>query len=123
MEQILYKKGSLKQLKATTMKMEEYRNPQQVYEVSVLCILQFNIDGKGKALVQKGTVEIVEYLAYGSLNRNYLTKTSEYVIMSYSKLEELMLSPDWIHSDYSPDSTMYPIEEIMKKCSPTTKEE
>lgn len=124
MSQYLYKRGSLKQLKKTTIKLDVGESPQRVYEVTTIAILNYNIDGKGSGLVEKGAIEVVEYTSeYGRIYRSSLFKNSEYVIMSYSKLEEIMLSPDWIVSDYSPSDSEHPIDEIMEIGSHAKKEE
>ena len=124
MSQFLYKKGSLKNLKKTIYKLNEGCVLRHVYEVTAIAILNYNIDGVGSAIVEKCEIEVVDYSGkYDILYREAICKNSKYVIMSYSKLEEIMLSPEWIVSDYSPDSNEYPIEEILKTGSHATKED
>ena len=119
----LYKKDSLKNLKKTIIELRENEVLLHVYEVTAICILNYNIDGVGSAIVEKCEIESVESLRYGDSLRYYICKKSKYVIMSYSKLEEIMLSPEWIVSDYSPDDRRHPIDEILKTGSHATKED
>ena len=119
----LYKKDSLKNLKKTIIELRENEVLLHVYEVTAICILNYNIDGVGSAIVEKCEIESVESLRYGDSLRYYICKKSKYVIMSYSKLEEIMLSPEWIVSDYSPADRSHPIDEILKTGSHATKED
>ena len=123
MGQYLYKKGSLKNLKKTILKLNEGRVLQHVYEVTAIAILNYNIDGVGSAIVEKCEIEVVDSSSKYGIYREAICKNSEYVIMSYSKLEEIMLSPEWIVSDYSSYSQEHPIEEILKTGSHATKED
>lgn len=124
MGQYLYKKGSLKNLKKTILKLNEGCVLRHVYEVTAIAILNYNIDGVGSAIVEKCEIEVVDYSGkYDILYREAICKNSKYVIMSYSKLEEIMLSPEWIVSDYSPRDEKYPILEILKTGSHATKED
>ena len=129
MSQYLYKKGSLKSLQETKTNFNLDKDQevlQHAYEVSAICVLNYNIDGIGSALVEKCIIEIIEYqyqFASCSLQRECECVDSEYVIMSYSKLEELMLSQDWIISDYYPADPRHPIEEIMRDGKHATKED
>ena len=95
-----------------------------MYEVTAIAILNYNIDGVGSAIVEKCEIVVVDFSdKYNILYKKAICKNSEYVIMSYSKLEEIMLSPEWIVSDYSPYSQEHPIEEILKTGSHATKED
>ena len=124
MGQYLYKKDSLKNLKKTIIELRENAVLLHVYEVTAICILNYNIDGVGSAIVEKCEIEIAESLCYGDLReRDGICKKSKYAIMSYSKLEEIMLSPEWIVSDYSPADRSHPIDEILKTGSHATKED
>jgi len=124
MGQYLYKKGSLKNLKKTILKLNEGCVLRHVYEVTAIDILNYNIDGVGSAIVEKCEIEVVDFSdKYDILYRKAICKNSKYVIMSYSKLEEIMLSPEWIVSDYSSSDEKYPIEEILKTGSHATKED
>lgn len=124
MSQFLYKKGSLKNLKKTIFKLNEDCVLRHVYEVTAIAILNYNIDGVGNAIVEKCEIEVVDFSdKYDILYRKAICKNSKYVIMSYSKLEEIMLSPEWIVSDYSPSDEKYTIEEILKTGSHATKED
>ena len=51
MSQYLYKKGSLKHLKKTIIELKEYETLLDVYEVTAICILNYNIDGIGSAII------------------------------------------------------------------------
>ena len=124
MSQFLYKKGSLKNLKKTIFKLNEDCVLRHVYEVTAIAILNYNIDGVGSAIVEKCEIEVVDFSdKYDMFYRKAICKNSKYVIMSYSKLEEIMLSPEWIVSDYSPSDEKCPIEEILKTGSHATKED
>lgn len=124
MSQFLYKKGSLKNLKKTIFKLNEDCVLRHVYEVTAIAILNYNIDGVGSAIVEKCEIEVVDFSdKYDILYREAICKNSKYVIMSYSKLEEIMLSPEWIVSDYFSSDKNYPIEEILKTGSHATKED
>ena len=95
-----------------------------MYEVTAIYILNYNIDGVGSAIVEKCEIEIIDCSdRYVDSFISYIHKNSKYVIMSYSKLEEIMLSPEWIVSDYSPSDEKYPILEILKTGSHAIKED
>lgn len=120
---MLYKKGSLKSLKKTSLNLDEDQVFLKANEVYAISVLNYNIDGIGSAMVEKCIIETVTYQnKYGSVCTDYICKDSEYAIMSYSKLEELMLSSDWIVSEYFPTDARHPIEEIMRKGKHATKE-
>ena len=115
--QFLYKQGSLKKVKKTTYEPKIGERILDNYEVKVIQIHNFNIDAKGSALIEKFILEVVLYKKDGEQYEHKSCRQSRFFIVSYSKLEELMLSPDWIMIDSTSG-----IKEKIKTCTHAKKE-
>lgn len=120
-EQYLYRKDSFKQLKKSSI-LNQGEEFKRAYIVDVIMIQDYNIDGKGSAIVVKSTIEVANFVNYGRESWKEKRRNARWVIMSCSKLEELLLSPEWIVSDRYPSSISGPINETMEEGSHAIKE-
>ncbi len=94
----------------------------KAFFVKCIVLSNSNIDGIGGAIIEMADVEVVEYKSkYDSIYREYRTSDIQYAIINYIKLEELILSAEWIVSDYGLDSKTFPIEQQIKMIGKSTK--
>ena len=120
--QYLYKKDSWKKVAKSVRRPELGDHYYDIYEVKAIQIHNYNIDSKGSALIENFIMQIAyrnkQHVLYGDgVDEHTSTRQSRFVIISYSKLEELMLSSDWIMIDSTRG-----IKEKMKTCTHAKKE-
>jgi len=123
----LYRKDSFKKLGSgrnnTVIILESSKEVQECYRVDAIRVSELNIDGVGSALIEQCKFEVVRF--YNTQYHDYGWEQKKmdvsYSVIAYNKLEELMLSSEWIVSDYRPGDEDFPIRMQMGEFVTATK--